>query len=156
MRTLGKRAHAHTASSYVLPIEPVAADSPDTPTVDGLLLDPYPDCGNSTMLINCHSGGSEGLINCKFVNVTIHGWPHVAVMTTKAVKRGEQLFVFYGPAYWDKAAGDASLDRYMEELPIKKGITLRRMGDEAAADARRGAVNMSRIGFGPTHCPARQ
>jgi len=38
--------------------------------------------------------------NTVFVSLFIHDWPHVVVMTTREVRRGQQLLIEYGNEYW--------------------------------------------------------
>mmetsp|Transcript_30887 Transcript_30887/g.55991 ORF Transcript_30887/g.55991 Transcript_30887/m.55991 type:complete len:134 (-) Transcript_30887:52-453(-) len=40
--------------------------------------------------------------NVSFVEVLVNGWPHVFIITTKAVKTGKEFSIDYGKEYWNK------------------------------------------------------
>eukprot|EP01083_Nonionella_stella_P094201 264229_1 len=40
-------------------------------------------------------------INCAFVVVRVYGWPTVFVVTTKGIKKGDELLLDYGKEFWD-------------------------------------------------------
>eukprot|EP00669_Euglena_mutabilis_P012998 TRINITY_DN7723_c0_g1_i1.p1 TRINITY_DN7723_c0_g1~~TRINITY_DN7723_c0_g1_i1.p1 ORF type:complete len:425 (-),score=75.16 TRINITY_DN7723_c0_g1_i1:253-1503(-) len=77
-------------------------------TVEGQLLTiDSLESGNQTMIINdCRTEPYESdafdcFPNVQFVEVTLNGWPHVFVETTKKIKFGAEILVDYGPGYWE-------------------------------------------------------
>lgn len=42
---------------------------------------------------------SRRRINCEYVELLVNGWPTILVRTTKKIKEGQSLFVWYGPGY---------------------------------------------------------
>jgi hypothetical protein len=68
------------------------------------------DVFNEASLINDvrFNGGKSLLLerddNESFVELLVNGWPHVFIITTKAIKRGKEFLIDYGKEYWNKRA----------------------------------------------------
>ena len=107
------------------------------------LIDCYPNFGNSAMVINCRFRGPRTLRNCDFVPVTIDGWPHVAVITTKKIKKEQQLFTDYGKNYWDGSKQLSSWQRYSNDLPVRRGVMIRKTSQESTT--ANGPPNVTRV-----------
>ena len=63
-------------------------------------------CGNFLCLANDSAGPGDGgtprhRSNIQFVEVLVHGWPMVFVLTTENVAPGQELLVEYGEGYWN-------------------------------------------------------
>ena len=45
---------------------------------------------------------SEQACNAKLIEVLVHGWPAILVVTVKQIKPGEELLLLYGDGYWEQ------------------------------------------------------
>ena len=105
---------------------------------DAMIVDPWPGLnepivGGELMAINdCRVDPLEGnagqnRYNCEFVEVHIRGFPHLFVVATATIARGEELLIDYGPAYWNgRRAVEKYLVTFRECHPPEKLERLRR------------------------------
>ncbi|KAH8051109.1 hypothetical protein JL721_11205 [Aureococcus anophagefferens] len=88
---------------------------------DAMIVDPWPGLnepivGGELMAINdCRVDPLEGnagqnRYNCEFAEVHIRGFPHLFVVATATIAKGEELLIDYGPAYWN---GRRALEKYL-------------------------------------------
>ena len=56
------------------------------------------DC-RKNIRINRIFKGDQARFNCEFVSVRVNGWPSIFLMTIKDVKKGNQLWSYYGSRY---------------------------------------------------------
>jgi len=52
--------------------------------------------------------------NVVFLEVAVNGWPHTFIVTTRDVKKGEELLIDFGPDYWEKIRNQ-SLEALLRE-----------------------------------------
>ena len=45
---------------------------------------------------------SEQVCNAKLIEVLVHGWPAIVVVTVKQVQPGQELLLLYGDGYWEQ------------------------------------------------------
>ena len=45
---------------------------------------------------------SEQVCNAKLIEVLVHGWPAIVVVTVKQVQPGQELLLLYGDEYWEQ------------------------------------------------------
>ncbi|KAG0699224.1 hypothetical protein DFH29DRAFT_937713 [Suillus ampliporus] len=61
--------------------------------------------GNATRFLN-HSNGKE---NCGAQVLLVNGEHHIKFFISKAVSRGQELFLSYGDTYWPQGGGSEPL-----------------------------------------------
>jgi hypothetical protein len=86
--------------------------------------DPYVDGEwefNKGSLINDHRwslAGEEGVphkeANVSFIEVMVNGWPHIFVISTRAIGKDQELLIDYSAEYWEKILNERLIAKVAE------------------------------------------